>query len=190
MGRRRVRARPRTPRRARDLGADGTAAGGPRRAAQVGVPALPARRTRPLTAKARGVQDLEDLDVVFGALAHRSRRTILSTLQARGGSMTSGAIASRFECAWPTTTRHLRVLEAAGLVRVELHGRERVYRIDTDRLRRVRGFLDRTLRPVGGRGLDGPRPPTHAPHQSLCTRAGAIPSLDAGAWWHRVRFGP
>ena len=32
--------------------------------------------------------------------------------------MTSGAIASRFDCSWPTTTRHLRVLEdSAGLVR-------------------------------------------------------------------------
>jgi len=53
--------------------------------------------------------------------------------------MTSGAIASRFDCAWPTTTRHLRVLEDAGLVRVELQGRERVYKIDNARLTRVAG---------------------------------------------------
>jgi DNA-binding transcriptional ArsR family regulator len=92
-----------------------------------------------VSAKPRGLQDLEDLDLVFGALAHRSRRTILSILAARGGEMTSGAIASRFDCSWPTTTRHLRVLEEAGLVRVELQGRERVYRLDTNRLAKVAG---------------------------------------------------
>jgi DNA-binding transcriptional ArsR family regulator len=89
--------------------------------------------------KAQGVQDLEDLELVFGALAHQARRTILSILDARGGEMTSGAIASRFECSWPTTTRHLRVLEEAGLVRVELQGRERVYKLDAERLQRVAG---------------------------------------------------
>ena len=92
-----------------------------------------------MSPRPRGLQDLEDLDVVFEALAHRSRRTILSILHARGGQMTSGAIAQRFDCAWPTTTRHLRVLETAGLVRVELRGRERVYRLDTDRLTAVAG---------------------------------------------------
>jgi len=53
--------------------------------------------------------------------------------------MTSGAIASRFECAWPTTTRHLHVLEDAGLVRVELQGRERIYKLDVERLTSVAG---------------------------------------------------
>jgi DNA-binding transcriptional ArsR family regulator len=97
-----------------------------------------------VTARPRGLQDLEDLDVVFGALAHQSRRTILSILDARGGEMTSGSIASRFDCSWPTTTRHLRVLEDAGLVHVELRGRERVYRLDATRLRAVvRNWIDR-----------------------------------------------
>ncbi len=48
--------------------------------------------------------------------------------------MTAGDIADRFACSWPTTTRHLKVLEAAGLVRVEKRGRERVYRLDKQRL--------------------------------------------------------
>ena len=47
----------------------------------------------------RGIAELEDLAAVFGALAHHTRRTILSALHARGGEMTSGAIASRFDCA-------------------------------------------------------------------------------------------
>jgi DNA-binding transcriptional ArsR family regulator len=87
----------------------------------------------------RGLADLDDFDVVFGALASRARRTILSVLLARGGQMTSGAIAARFDCAWPTTSQHLRLLEQAGLVTVELRGRERVYRLQSDRLRAVAG---------------------------------------------------
>lgn len=88
---------------------------------------------------AKGVAELDDLDAVFGALAHHTRRTILTVLRARGGAMTSGAIAQRFDCSWPTTTRHLRVLEDARLVRSELRGRERVYVLDQDRLVAVAG---------------------------------------------------
>lgn len=50
------------------------------------------------------------------ALAHPTRRQILTVLQARGGTMTSGEPAQRFDCTWPTTTRHLGVLADAGLV--------------------------------------------------------------------------
>jgi DNA-binding transcriptional ArsR family regulator len=97
-----------------------------------------------VTAKPKGIVDLEDLDAVFGALAHRSRRTILSVLHARGGHMTSGEIASRFDCAWPTTTRHMRALEEAGLVHVVVRGRERMYSLDAARLHVIAGsWLER-----------------------------------------------
>ena len=86
-----------------------------------------------------GLAELEALDRVFAALAHPSRRHILVVLQARGGRVRAGDIASRFECSWPTTTRHLRVLEEAGLVRVEQEGRERFYALDSKRLKRVAG---------------------------------------------------
>jgi DNA-binding transcriptional ArsR family regulator len=92
-----------------------------------------------VTARPRGLAELEELDRVFNALAHESRRTILSILHARGGEMTSGAIAERFDCSWPTTTRHLRVLEEAGLVTVDMRGRERVYKLESDMLTRVAG---------------------------------------------------
>jgi DNA-binding transcriptional ArsR family regulator len=49
--------------------------------------------------------------------------------------MTAGQIADRFACTWPTTSRHLRVLETAGLVRASKRGRERIYRLDVRRLR-------------------------------------------------------
>ena len=92
-----------------------------------------------MTAQPPGIADLEALESVFGALAHQSRRTILLVLLARGGEMTSGDIAARFDCSWPTTTRHLRILQDAGLVRVVLRGRQRVYRLDAGRLRAVAG---------------------------------------------------
>jgi DNA-binding transcriptional ArsR family regulator len=58
--------------------------------------------------------------------------------------MTAGAIASRFDCAWPTTTRHLRELEHAGLVTIEHRGRERIYRVDRERLVSIAGgWIDR-----------------------------------------------
>lgn len=53
--------------------------------------------------------------------------------------MTAGEIADRFACSWPTTSRHLKVLGRAGLVRVEPRGRERVYQLDRERLLGVTG---------------------------------------------------
>jgi DNA-binding transcriptional ArsR family regulator len=87
-----------------------------------------------VTDKPRGLAELDDYDAVFAALAHKSRRTILAIMQARGGEMTSGAIAARFEHSWPTTSQHLRVLQEAGLVSISMRGRERVYRLETGRL--------------------------------------------------------
>lgn len=78
---------------------------------------------------------------VFTALAHPARRRILMTLNFEGGSMTAGAIADVFEHSWPTTTRHLRVLESAGLVAQERRGRTRVYRIATKRLALARDWI-------------------------------------------------
>jgi len=94
----------------------------------------------------------EDWDVVFRALAHASRREILLILHFRGGVMTAGEIAGRFACSWPTTTRHLRVLAEAGLVRVVKKGREREYRLDVSRLSSVAGgWLEWFARAPAGR---------------------------------------
>ena len=92
-----------------------------------------------MSPRPRGLAELDAFDAVFGALANRTRRTILSVLHARGGEMTSGAIAARFDRSWPTTSQHLRVLEQAGLVGIEMRGRERVYRLNPDRLHSVVG---------------------------------------------------
>lgn len=78
---------------------------------------------------------------IFIALAHPARRLILMTLNFEGGEMCAGRIAALFEHAWPTTTRHLRVLEAARLVRCERRGRERVYVIEKKRIELARDWL-------------------------------------------------
>lgn len=82
--------------------------------------------------QSRAEQELERLDRIFAALAHRQRRQILLIIQFRGARLTASQIAGRFSCTWPTTSRHLRVLEHAGLVNVEARGRERIYSLNND----------------------------------------------------------
>jgi DNA-binding transcriptional ArsR family regulator len=81
------------------------------------------------------------LDQVVTALAHPARRQILLTLHFRGGVATAGEIAGRFQHKWPTTTRHLRILEDAGLLCQERQGRTRVYMLDKNRLALVSEWL-------------------------------------------------
>jgi DNA-binding transcriptional ArsR family regulator len=81
-------------------------------------------------------------EAVFTAMAHPARRRILMTLNFEGGEMAAGDIAALFKHAWPTTTRHLKVLEEAGLIRHERQGRSILYRIDKKRLAIARDWLD------------------------------------------------
>jgi DNA-binding transcriptional ArsR family regulator len=83
---------------------------------------------------------LAALDAVVAALAHPARRQILLTIHLRG-SATAGEIAGRFAHKWPTTTRHLRVLEDAGLLSQERRGRRRIYTVDKARLGLVSEWL-------------------------------------------------
>lgn len=111
---------------------------------------------------------LAETELVFAALAHEVRRHILQLLSHLGGELPSGYLARRFPHSWPTTTRHLRVLEAAGLVTVRREGRSSVYRLERDRLHRIVGgwlaLLDpptpeQTWRSTGPRWAS-PRPAT------------------------------
>jgi DNA-binding transcriptional ArsR family regulator len=85
----------------------------------------------------KGLRDLADADAVFGALAHAARRHILQVLHARDGAMSAGDLAARFTHSWPTTSRHLRVLLDAGLVREHREGRSRLYVLDRARIAAV-----------------------------------------------------
>jgi len=89
----------------------------------------------------RAEKELREFEVVFKALAHASRRNILVILNARGGQMTAGEIMKRFSCSWPTTSRHLRILEASGLVAVTKQGREWLYVLQKEKLQIVTSWL-------------------------------------------------
>lgn len=78
---------------------------------------------------------------MFAALAHAARRHVLLVVWFRGGTMTAGDIAGRFGHTWPTTSRHLRVLEDAGLLTHERQGRTRIYRVNQRKLDAVRAWL-------------------------------------------------
>ena len=92
------------------------------------------------------------LDAVFGALAHPSRRQILVILHARGGEMTAGEIADRFKHSWPTTTRHLGVLEKANVLKVGKRGRQRFYALRPRVLGRAGEWLCSWTRDAGDQG--------------------------------------
>jgi len=73
-------------------------------------------------------------DAIFAALSHPARRRILISLNFAHGQMSAGEIARLFGHAWPTTTRHLQILEAAGIIRHERRGRTRIYHFDSRQL--------------------------------------------------------
>jgi len=54
--------------------------------------------------KSRAEKELEEFEEVFSALAHSTRRIILTVLMARKGEMTAGEIVERFSYRWPTMT--------------------------------------------------------------------------------------
>lgn len=91
---------------------------------------------------AKGAKTADAYEALFTALAHPARRRILMTLNFEGGEMIAGDIAALFDHAWPTTTRHLHVLEDAGLIAHEIQGRERLYRLDRRRMKLARDWLD------------------------------------------------
>ncbi|GGD37664.1 metalloregulator ArsR/SmtB family transcription factor [Pseudoxanthomonas indica] len=72
------------------------------------------------------------IDQVFEALASRPRREILAYLSAQ--ELTAGDIGKRFEMSAPAISRHLSVLENAGLVSSERRGQFVFYRLVPDSL--------------------------------------------------------
>ncbi len=86
--------------------------------------------TEPGHSPPRGISEIEQADAVFAALAHPTRRQILLSVHYRG-SARAGDIARRFDCSWPTTSRHLAALVKSELLSVETIGRERVYQANS-----------------------------------------------------------
>ncbi len=117
---------------------------------------------------------LEDTEVVFAALAHETRRRILLILAQLGGELPSGYLATRFQHSWPTTTRHLNVLEKAGLIEVRREGRSSFYRLRRDRASEVLVSWLGHLEPVGPDKTWAPTGPrsTRALREQRATRKG------------------
>lgn len=69
------------------------------------------------------MQTAQQLDLVFGALADGTRRAILARLAE--GEATVNELVEPFRLAQPTISKHIKVLEGAGLVS---RGREAQYR--------------------------------------------------------------
>ena len=96
---------------------------------------------------------------MFDALAHEARRHIVQVLAKFGPELPSGYLAKRFTHSWPTTTRHLHVLEDAGIVSVRRDGRSCIYRLERERVERVVGDWLALLAPSSHKEIwRSPRP--------------------------------
>src|SRR5580700_5331293 len=79
------------------------------------------------------------LDRAFGALADPTRRALLVAL--RNGDARITDLARPLPMTFAGVSRHVGVLEAAGLVRREVRGREHWVSVESDALRRAEGWL-------------------------------------------------
>ncbi|MEM7166757.1 MAG: metalloregulator ArsR/SmtB family transcription factor [Planctomycetota bacterium] len=68
------------------------------------------------------VNGVEQLDRIFGALSDATRRDMLASLA--NGERNVGALAAPYSMSQPAVSKHLRVLENAGLIRRKKRGRE------------------------------------------------------------------
>jgi DNA-binding transcriptional ArsR family regulator len=73
-----------------------------------------------------------DIDVVFSALADPTRRAVIRRLGR--GPASVGELAKPFAIALPSFMKHVRVLEASGIVRTTKTGRVRTCALDRERL--------------------------------------------------------
>ena len=78
---------------------------------------------------------------LFAALGDETRLRLVARL-CDHGPMSITKLTARFSVSRQAITKHLRVMEAAGLVRSTRHGRESVWQLDPRRLEDARRYLD------------------------------------------------
>jgi DNA-binding transcriptional ArsR family regulator len=83
----------------------------------------------------------DQLDVVFGALADPTRRAILARLT--DGDLTVGQLAAPFAMSQPAISRHLKVLEGAGLISRNRRATARLSHLEAEPLRDATEWLAR-----------------------------------------------
>jgi DNA-binding transcriptional ArsR family regulator len=86
----------------------------------------------------------DPLSRVFAALADPTRRAILERLAS--GDATVGELAKPFEMTMPAISKHLSVLERAGLITKSRNGQRRNCRITATPLKNATDWLDRYRR--------------------------------------------
>ena len=77
---------------------------------------------------------------VFQAIADPTRRAILLLVAAN--SMTAGAIASNFDTARPTVSKHLQILTECELLEQRPNGREIYYHFNPQKMKEVAEFVE------------------------------------------------
>ena len=77
---------------------------------------------------------------VFQAIADPTRRAIL--LLVASHSMTAGAIASNFDTARPTVSKHLQILTECELLDQEQQGREVYYQLNPKKMKEIADFIE------------------------------------------------
>lgn len=87
-------------------------------------------------------------DKIFEALASSPRRQILAYLSEQ--ELAAGDIAARFEMSAPAISRHLSVLENAGLISGEKRGQYIVYKLNSESLVNTLSQFAFSVCPVGG----------------------------------------
>lgn len=79
------------------------------------------------------------LDAIFGALADPTRRAILARLTE--GDLTVGQLAAPFAMSQPAVSRHLKVLERAGLISRTRRATARLSHLEAEPLREATAWL-------------------------------------------------
>ena len=82
-----------------------------------------------------------EVDRIFRALADATRRDILRRTLAGEASVSD--LAAAYDMSFAAVQKHVAVLERAGLVTKQPHGRERIIRGNPETVRRAQGLLDR-----------------------------------------------
>lgn len=83
----------------------------------------------------------DEVDRIFRALADATRRDILR--RALIGKASVSQLAAAYDMSFAAVQKHVAVLEGAGLVTKQPHGRERVVRGNPDRIEQAKALLDR-----------------------------------------------
>src|ERR1700735_5233324 len=96
-------------------------------------------------------RNMSNLDAAFSAMADPTRRAILARLAL--GEATVMELAQPFEMTQPAVSRHLKVLEGAGLIIRRVEGAKRPCRLAPSAIVEIDQWLD-TLRQALARNYD------------------------------------